>query len=66
MADRPGLGTGEGVVLPMRECAPTFKQTAFIDAYIETGNVSEAYRRAYNTEHMKPATVNRTGIIIIT
>ncbi|EFA28181.1 terminase small subunit family protein, partial [Haemophilus influenzae HK1212] len=27
--------------------------------YIETGNASEAYRRAYDAENMKPETVNR-------
>lgn len=37
----------------------TPKQEAFCLAYIETGNASEAYRRAYNAESMKPETVNR-------
>src|SRR5690606_16568854 len=37
----------------------TAKQEAFCLAYIETGNASEAYRRAYNAENMKPETVNR-------
>jgi phage terminase small subunit len=37
----------------------TQKQEAFCLAYIETGNASEAYRRAYNAGKMKPATVNR-------
>ena len=37
----------------------TPKQEAFCLAYVETGNASEAYRRAYNAENMKPATVNR-------
>jgi len=37
----------------------TAKQEAFCLAYLETGNASEAYRRAYNTKRMKPATVNR-------
>ena len=35
------------------------KQEAFCQAYIETGNASEAYRRAYNASRMKPETVNR-------
>lgn len=39
----------------------TPKQEAFCLAYLETGNASEAYRRAYNTEGMKPETVNRTA-----
>lgn len=41
--------------------ALTPKQEAFALAYVETGNASEAYRRAYNAEKMKPATVNRTA-----
>ena len=39
----------------------TPKQEAFALAYIETGNASEAYRRAYNTGNMKPETVNRSA-----
>lgn len=27
--------------------------------HVETGNASEAYRRAYNTDGMKPETINR-------
>jgi phage terminase small subunit len=30
----------------------TLKQEAFARAYVETGNASEAYRRAYNAENM--------------
>jgi phage terminase small subunit len=37
----------------------TAKQEAFILAYLETGNASEAYRRAYNALRMNAATVNR-------
>ncbi|MCZ4064114.1 terminase small subunit [Oxalobacter aliiformigenes] len=37
----------------------TQKQENFCLAYIETGNASEAYRRAYNADGMKPETVNR-------
>ena len=36
----------------------TIKQERFVQAYIETGNASEAYRRAYDAEGMKPETVN--------
>lgn len=36
---------------PMSNLTP--KQEAFCLAYIETGNASEAYRRAYNAEKMK-------------
>lgn len=37
----------------------TPKQEAFVNGYLETGNASEAYRRAYDAEDMKPETVNR-------
>lgn len=37
----------------------TPKQEAFCLAYLKTGNASEAYRLAYNTEKMKPESVNR-------
>jgi len=37
--------------------ALTAKQDAFALAYLETGNASEAYRRAYSAENMKPETV---------
>ena len=36
----------------------TPKQEAFCLAYIETGNASEAYRRAYDAEKMKPPVIN--------
>lgn len=36
----------------------TLKQEAFCQAYIETGNASEAYRMAYQAEGMKPEVVN--------
>jgi phage terminase small subunit len=36
----------------------TPKQEAFCLAYIETGNASEAYRRAYNAGKMKPESIN--------
>lgn len=41
--------------------ALTPKQEAFALAYVETGNASQAYRRAYNAGKMKPASVNRTA-----
>ena len=37
----------------------TPKQEAFVMAYVETGNASEAYRRSYNAEKMKPESINR-------
>lgn len=39
----------------------TPKQEAFCLFYIETGNASEAYRRAYDAANSKPETVNRTA-----
>jgi len=36
----------------------TLKQENFCLAYIETGNASEAYRRAFNTERMKAETIH--------
>ena len=38
--------------------ALTEKQENFCQAYIETGNASEAYRQSYNAENMKPKTIN--------
>ncbi|MFO1324175.1 MAG: terminase small subunit [Burkholderiales bacterium] len=35
------------------------RQSAFLAAYIELGNASAAYRRAYTANGMKPTTVNR-------
>lgn len=37
--------------------ALTPKQEAFALAYVETGNASEAYRRAYNAGKMKPEVI---------
>lgn len=37
----------------------TIKQEAFCQAYIETGNASEAYRTAYAADKMKPESINR-------
>lgn len=39
--------------------ALTPKQERFCLAYLETGNASEAYRRAYDAENMKPETINK-------
>lgn len=36
----------------------TIKQENFCLAYVETGNASEAYRRAYDTEDMLPSSIN--------
>src|SRR6185295_5568960 len=37
----------------------TQKQPLFVLAYIELGNASQAYRRAYKATKMKASTVNR-------
>ena len=37
----------------------TLKQEGFCHTYMETGNMSEAYRKNYNCSRMKPETVNR-------
>ena len=37
----------------------SIKQENFCLAYIETGNASEAYRRSFNAENMKPATITK-------
>lgn len=39
--------------------AITPKQESFCLEYLERGNASEAYRRAYSAENMKPETVNK-------
>lgn len=39
--------------------ALTIKQEAFCQAYIETGNASEAYRKAYVADKMKTESINR-------
>ena len=36
----------------------TPKQEAFVQAYLTTGNASEAYRQSYNASGMKPAVIN--------
>ena len=36
----------------------TIKQEKFCNYYLESGNASEAYRRAYSCENMRPETIN--------
>jgi len=43
----------------------TPKQEKFCLVYIETGNASEAYRRAYNTSKMKTESVNRKAFEVL-
>lgn len=45
--------------------ALTQKQEAFCIAYMETGNATEAYRRAYDTSKMSPTTINRCAKDVI-
>ena len=45
--------------LPMANLTP--KQERFCQAYIKTGNATEAYRAAYDCGRMKPETVNRAA-----
>ena len=39
----------------------TPKQSKFCEVYLETGNATEAYRRAYNTITMQPNTIHRAA-----
>ena len=43
----------------------TAKQEAFCLAYLETGNASEAYRRAYNAGRMKPESIHRKAFDLL-
>ena len=44
----------------MKKLTP--KQEKFCQAYIKTGNKSEAYRLAYSTSNMKSETINRKAV----
>ena len=39
----------------------TPKREAFAQAYVETGNASEAYRRSHNAKNMQPQTIHETA-----
>lgn len=43
----------------------TVKQERFCQYYVDTGIASEAYRMAYNTSNMKPATVNNNAYMLL-
>lgn len=45
--------------------ALTPKQENFCLAYLETGNASEAYRRAYDAENMSPNALNREACVML-
>ena len=45
--------------------ALTPKQEGFCLSYRETGNASEAYRRNYNCENMKPESINRLAFELL-
>ena len=40
----------------------TIKQENFCNYYLECGNASEAYRRAYSCSNMKGDTINRKAL----
>lgn len=54
-----------GISKRNRTMTLTPKQEAFCLAYLETGNASEAYRRSYSAERMKPNTVNRRAFDLL-
>lgn len=43
----------------------TVRRERFCQYYIDTGNASEAYRMAYSTINMKPATVNNNAYMLL-
>ncbi len=43
----------------------TLKQEKFCQVFIETGNASEAYRQAYDTEKMKESSINRKAVEVL-
>lgn len=43
----------------------TPKQEKFCQAYIETGNASEAYRQAYDAENMSEPSINKEAAILL-
>jgi len=43
----------------------TTKQEKFCKSFIETGNASEAYRRSYECEKMKGASINRNAVALL-
>lgn len=43
----------------------TLKQEKFSQEYIQCGNASEAYRRAYNAKNMKPEVINVKAIELL-
>lgn len=48
-----------------KQAGLTPKQTKFCEAYVETGNASEAYRQAFDTSNMVPGTIrNRASELL--
>lgn len=43
----------------------TIKQENFCNYYLECGNASEAYRRAFSCKNMKPETINRNAFDLL-
>lgn len=46
--------------------ALTIKQENFCNFYVESGNASEAYRRSYSCEKMKPETITEAASKLLT
>lgn len=53
------MADGSGPVKTKAPGGLTPKQEAFVLAFLETGNASEAYRRSYECSGMKEASINR-------
>lgn len=49
----------------MKKNGLTVKQENFCNFYVETGNASEAYRRAYSCARMKAETINRMAFDLL-
>ena len=58
---QPAAQRKPGKITPMASTSLTIKQENFCQVYVETGNASEAYRRAYDAKNMKSETVRRTA-----
>ena len=43
----------------------TVKQEKFVRAYVESGNATQAYMKAYSTKNMKQATINNNAYMLL-
>lgn len=56
----------KGIIeMDIKKAVLTPKQENFCIAYIETGNASEAYRRAYNADKMSDKVINNKASILL-